>query len=295
VAWNSCRFLTCHQVEEGGKFGSINLIPKVMKYIILLMIASFVQTHLNAQPKTYILIHGGWHGAWCWNKVIPLLEAKGNRVVAIDLPSHGKDNTPAATVTLQDYVQKVVAVANSQTGPVILVGHSMAGVVIAQAAEELGKEKVAKLVFLDAFMPQNGESVLSMAEKAAKQTTPADASQAGPSLGESMVFSADQKACTLKPENVTSLFYHDCPKQDITFAQNHLGWQAMAPLATPVAVTDARYGAIPKVYILCTAAKDLNKSSLAQNVPVKKVYTLPSGHSPFFSMPEKLVAILHEI
>ncbi|GAB3227979.1 hypothetical protein GCM10027423_64650 [Spirosoma arcticum] len=66
-------------------------------------------------------------------------------------------------------------------------------------------------------------------------------------------------------------------------------------LDTPVTVTDAHYGVIPKVYILCTQAKDSDKSSLVQNVPCQKVYELASSHSPFFSMPERLAAILHEL
>ncbi|QHT67784.1 alpha/beta fold hydrolase [Rhodocytophaga rosea] len=264
------------------------------KCSLLLWLCLFV-TAANAQSKTYILVHGGWHGAWSWNKVVPLLEAKGNKVLAIDLPGHGDDKTPASSVTLQDCVQKVVSVANSQTGKVILVGHSMAGVIIAQAAEELGKEKVAKLVFLDAFMPKNGESVFALAGKAAQQAKPVNNSQHFPSLQESMIFSEDQKASQLKPENVMALFYHDCSKEDIEFAKSKLGWESMAVLATPITVTEARYGAVPKVYILCTKAKDLDKSSLSSNVPCEKVYTLASSHSPFFSMPEKLTTILDEL
>jgi pimeloyl-ACP methyl ester carboxylesterase len=264
-----------------------------MKTIFSLLLSlSLLQIVANAQSKTYILVHGGWHGAWSWNKVVPLLEAKGNKVLAIDLPGHGEDKTPASSVTLLDCVQKVVAVANSQTGEVILVGHSMAGVIIAQAAEELGREKVAKLVFLDAFMPQNGESVFALAGKAAQLAKPVSTSQPVPSLQESMIFSEDQKSSQLKPENVIALFYHDCSREDIEFAKSKLGWESMAVLATPVSVSEARYGAVPKIYILCTEAKDLDKSSIAKNVSCQKVYTLASSHSPFLSMPDKLAAIL---
>jgi pimeloyl-ACP methyl ester carboxylesterase len=262
--------------------------------LFLMLFAGFIQPVSNAQQKTYILIHGAWHGAWCWKKVVPLLEAKGNRVLAFDLPSHGEDKTPASNVTLNDYVQKVVAVANAQTGPVILVGHSMAGVVIAQAAEVVGKKKVAKLIFLDAFMPRNGESVFALADKAAAHNKAANKQETGPSLKESLILSDDKKACMLNPENVTQLFFHDCSREDIAFAKAHVGWQSMAGLATPVSVTEDRYGAVPKVYILCTEAKDLDKNSLVQNLPCQKVYKLASSHSPFFSMPEKLVEILHE-
>ncbi|GAB3227974.1 alpha/beta fold hydrolase [Spirosoma arcticum] len=87
----------------------------------------------------------------------------------------------------------MVEVAKAQTGPVILVGHSMAGVVVAQAAKLLGKEKVAKLVFLDAFMPQNGESVLALLEKAATQNKAAGKTVSGPLLAESQIISEDKK------------------------------------------------------------------------------------------------------
>lgn len=263
--------------------------------LLPLLLACLCYVQLSAQPGTYVLVHGGWHGAWCWKKVVPALQAKGHRVLALDLPGHGQDQTPPDRVTFQDYVDKVVGVANGEAGPVILVGHSMAGVVIAQVAEVLGTDKVSKLVFLDAFMPKDGESVLAIAGQAAAQTPLASDSQTGPSLQESMLFSENQKACRLKPENVSHLFYHDCSPEDVAFAKAKLGWQPMAGLATPARLTSSRYGIVPKVYILCTQAKDLDKSTIARRVPCQKIYTLPSSHSPFFSMPEKLVAILDSL
>lgn len=262
--------------------------------LLLLLLLGFAQM-TQAKDKTYVLVHGAWHGAWCWYKVVPLLEAKGNKVVAMDLPGHGQDKTTVADVQLSDYVDKVVEVVRSLKGPVILVGHSMAGVVIAQAGEVLGKEKIEQLIFLDAFMPNDGESVFSLAEKAGRANANLSDAKPGISLTESLILSNDQKTSKIKPENAVELFYHDCPAEDIALAQKNLGWQSMACLATPVKVTAARYGAIPKVYILCTAAKDLDKSSLVNNVPSQKVIKLQSSHSPFFSMPDTLVKILDEI
>ena len=84
---------------------------------------------------TYVLVHGAWHGAWCWNKVAPLLEAKGHTVVAPDLPGHGDDDTPRAGVTLESYAKKVADVVSAQDEKVILVGHSMGGIAITAGAE----------------------------------------------------------------------------------------------------------------------------------------------------------------
>lgn len=263
--------------------------------LLLLLITALCQTVSHAQVKTYVLVHGAWHGAWCWKKVVPLLQANGHRVVAIDLPGHGNDKTSPATVTLDAYTDKVVQVANAQTGPVILVGHSMGGIVIAQAAEVLGKKKVAKLVFLDAFMPKNGESVFGLAAKAEELNKAAGLPAPAPSLSQCLLLADDQKTSMVDPDRVGQLFYHDCSADDVAFAKAHVGPQPMACLGTPVQVTDARYGAIPKVYILCTLAKDLDKRRIAEHVPIRKMYTLASSHSPFFSMPEKLVAILQAL
>ncbi|WP_077923223.1 alpha/beta fold hydrolase [Spirosoma sp. 209] len=263
--------------------------------LLLLLITALCQTVSNAQSRTYVLVHGGWHGAWCWKKVVPLLETNGSRVVAIDLPGHGDDKTSPAGVTLDEYTKKVVQLAKAQTGPVILVGHSMAGVVIAQAAEVLGKEKVAKLVFLNAFMPKNGESVFALAAKAEELNKAEGKPTTEPSLSQCLLLSDDKQTSRVDLDRVAQLFYHDCSADDVAFAKAHLGPQPMGCLGTPVQVSDAQYGAIPKVYILCTRAKDLDKRSIANNVPIQKMYTLASSHSPFFSMPEKLVAILQAL
>jgi len=107
--------------------------------------------------------------------------------------------------------------------------------------------------------------------------------------------SEDKKTSIFKPELAQQFFYDDCSAEDIKFAKANLSRQAFAPLAIPVKVTDSIYGAIPKYYILCTKSKDLDKTLLSTHVPCKKVYTLPSSHSPFFSMPEKLADILNEV
>lgn len=245
----------------------------------------------EAKSKTYILVAGAWHGGWVWAKVIPLLEAKGHRAIAVDLPGQGESTIPPSAVNFDDYVKYVVNVANEQEGSVILIGHSMSGIVIAQAAEVLGKEKVSKLIFLDAFMPKNGETVVALANKVEKISR---SKSMGPSVMESLIISDDQKTSILKPENIGYLFYHDCKPKDIEFAKKHVKPQPMVCLVTPVALSE-RYNSIPKYYILCTEAHDLDKSILANNVPCKKIFKLKSSHSPFYSMPERLVRIIEQL
>ena len=213
------------------------------------------------------------------------MTGKGYKVIAIDLTGHGKDTTNPATISFTDYVNKVTDVAKSIEGQVILVGHSMGGTVISQAAENLGTAKVYKLVYLDAFLPKNGESVSSLAGMI-EAALPKDSTRI--TIGRGLMVAADRKTSTFKPEIADILFYHDCSEADKAFAHQNLNRQSFAPLGTPVKVSDNIYGAIPKVYILCTESKDLDKSILPTRVPCEKLIKLKSGHSPFFSMPEKL-------
>lgn len=262
-----------------------------MKKIFLLISLITFQIGLFAQrnDKTYLLVHGAWHGAWCWNKVIPIMTDKGYNVIAIDLPSHGNDTTNAENITFSDYVEKVTATANKIEGEIILVGHSMGGTVISQAAEILGKNKVCKLIYVDAFLPQNGESVSSLA-RMIESNLPKDSTRL--SIGAGLVVSENGKTSTFKPEIADLLFYHDCSQSDRDFAHKNMNRQSFAPLGTPVSVSDSIYGAIPKFYILCTESRDLDKSILPARVKCEKVVKLKSGHSPFFSKPRQLAKLL---
>lgn len=94
--------------------------------------------------STFVLIHGGWHGAWCWDRVAPLLEQGGHEVVSFDLPGHGEDRTPSVEVTLEGYTDRVVEALDALSEPVVLVGHSLGGTAISQAAERR-PEKIEKL------------------------------------------------------------------------------------------------------------------------------------------------------
>jgi pimeloyl-ACP methyl ester carboxylesterase len=170
-----------------------------------------------------------------------LLETKGYKVITLDLPSHGNDTAQLANVTLDDDVKKVTDAANAIKGKVILIGHSSGGVVISQAAELLGAGKIDKLIYLDAFLPQNGESVFSLAGKIRESNNASSTSQLNKQQPELLIFSEDKKSCKWNPELVEQIFYHDCSPKDIAFAKAHLSWQSFATLQHLVHVTDSIY------------------------------------------------------
>jgi len=141
------------------------------------------QTHIRNQIQVnkqrwkkkslaiFILIHGAYHGAWCWDKVVPILKDKGHSAIALDLPGSGKDKTPISHVTLDCYAQKICKFLDIQPEPVILVGHSLGGLSITQAAE-YRPDKIKILVYLTAFLLQNGQSRLSVRDQDPESLTP---------------------------------------------------------------------------------------------------------------------------
>ena len=229
--------------------------------------------------STYVLIHGAWHGAWCWKKVIPFIEKEGHKVVAPDLPGHGEDKRSIADITLQAYTDRVCQILDEQSDPVILVGHSMGGVVITQTAE-YRPDKIRKLVYVTGFLLKNGEFLLQHAE-------PDTESLVLPNL----IMSEDQSHATVKEEALKEIFYADCNDEDVEFAKSRLVPQAAAPFATPVSTTEENFGRVPRAYIACLRDRAISPSiqeTLYKALPCEKVIPMDTSHSPFFSAPEEL-------
>ena len=229
--------------------------------------------------STYVLIHGAYHGAWCWDKVVPLLEAAGHKVVAPDLPSHGQDKTSVAEVTLDSYAKRACEVAAAQSEPVILVGHSMGGRVITQAAEYC-PDNIETLVYLTANLLKNGVYLAPVSPKRSAADRVASAT-----------LSDDGVYRTANLGMVGQVYYNDCSDEDVERAKALLCEQAAIPSDTPMQTTDANFGRVPRVYIECLRDNaipiDAQRAMYAA-LPCKKVLTLDTSHSPFFSAPEEL-------
>jgi pimeloyl-ACP methyl ester carboxylesterase len=233
--------------------------------------------------STYVLIHGAWHGAWCWDKVVSLLRKNGQVTEALDLPGSGMDKTPISEVTLDAYVKKVCQVLDTQPEPVILVGHSLGGITITQAAEYRPK-KIKKLVYLTAFLLQNGQSRISVRDQ-----DPSTLARIN------TIYSKDKTYMFFRQEAIREVFYADCSDQDIARAKSLFCNQATAPLTTPLNLTEENFGQIPKVYIKCLNDKAISLSmqeKMCNATLCQKVLSLDTSHSPFLSAPEALTTHL---
>jgi pimeloyl-ACP methyl ester carboxylesterase len=228
---------------------------------------------------TYVLVHGSWHGAWTWDKVLPLLEQAGHRAVAFDLPAHGDDRTPAATVTLESYVERVCEIVTAQAEPVVLVGHSMAGIVITQVGERC-PDAIDTLVYLCAFIPRDGQALRDLDQSGEDSLVPGN-----------VVVDQASGCSTVRSNVIRDAFYGDCSQADYDFAM--AGWreEPLAPLATPVAISAEKFGRIRRVYIECLQDRAVSlavQRRMYEETPCH-VMSLDTGHSPFFSAPGELV------
>lgn len=234
----------------------------------------------------FILIHGSWHSAWNWHKVIPILEKQGHKAIAIDLPAMGRDKTPVSTVTMPLVVEKIGELIDSLDEKVILVGHSKNGIVISQVAE-LFSRKIEKLVYLAAYLVPNG--------KTQRQYSMQDTEGV---LKPYVTFHEDLNASTLEPAIYKEGLYHDCEDAITELAKVLLSPEPFITGITPLELTEGNYGSVPRFYIECTedrAVTPFIQRKMYTETPCEKVYSMATSHSPFFSKPQELSDIFCEI
>ena len=235
----------------------------------------------------YVLVHGSAHGSWCWERVVPLLEQQGHKVIAVDLPGNGHDDTPLADVTLETYADHLCRVLDSLDSPAVLVGHSLGGISISRAAE-LRPGKVAVLVYLTAVLLPDGATFMG---------TVSGESDLQRALEErsSWDLSADRSRVVYKMEQTQHRFYNDCSPDDVAWAQSMVVPQPVGPLLSPMGVTDADFGRVPRVYVECSqdnAVAPEFARAMYTVLPCAEVITMDTGHSPFLSAPEELTSHL---
>ncbi len=183
--------------------------------------------------STFVLIHGSMHGARCWDKVVPLLVSAGHEVVVPDLPAHGRDKTPRAGITLQSYVDKVIEAMEAQGEPVILVGHSMAGVILTQAAGQR-PELINRLVYVTAHSISPGESISGNRPLA-------------PDALITRYLYLDEKVggFTIRRKHIKEVFYNLCSDEDIDWAARRLVPQPPRPFSDVLDVERDVVDAVP--------------------------------------------------
>ena len=232
-----------------------------------------------------VLVHGAFAGAWCWEPVIPELEAAGHDVVAIDLPGAGEDHTPVEEVTLDAYAERICEALSEHAGQSMLVGHSMGGVAITQAAARC-TPKISLMVYVCAFLPQDGQSLIDLAS----QPEGAD-----DQIQANMVVEGDPPVAHLPPEATRDAVYNCCTEEQAAWGIERRRPMAVIPFATPVSLGDSGAAQIPRVYVHCAQDHSIPPAlqrRMVRESPCQEVVELDTDHSPYLSKTSELAAAL---
>jgi pimeloyl-ACP methyl ester carboxylesterase len=227
-----------------------------------------------------VLVHGAWHGAWCFAALQHALDELGVASYAVDLPGHGASTEPLSD--LRGDAEHVADVLARVGTPAVLVGHSYGGAVITEAATL--HPDVAHLVYLTAFALDQGESVMSALASFPMARVP---------LGLAIV-PHDDGTSHIDPAKAAEAFYGECPAAVAEAAIARLSLQPMVTMTA--AVTGSPRDAIASTYVRCT--KDQSIALVHQDLMAARcgtVHTLHTDHSPFASAAPATAAILHRI
>lgn len=238
------------------------------------------------RPNTYVLVHGAWQAPYVWDAVQADLVQKGNEVIVVELPGHGADATPTHTLSVDVYRDKVIDAISTVNGKVILVGHSMGGMVITSVAEKI-PSRISKLVYIGAFLPASGQALADLAM-----------SDPDSKLGPSLVPSADQLTLDVKKEDLVSLFINDgSPAVKERVLGNYRAEPAI-PFSNKVTLTAENFGAVEKVYIKTLQDRVISpglQDRMIAGTGIKTIYQLNTSHSPFLSQPHAVSDLLLKI
>lgn len=231
---------------------------------------------------TYVLVHGAWADESAWGFIRNGLAVKAN-VEVVNLPAHGIDLKDGKQTGLADYVKTVTDVISRQKGKVILVGHSMAGMVISQVAENI-PQKIEKLVYVAAFLPKNGESLNGIVNKFLNNQVP-----------EIFTFNSDYSLVSIKKEAIPDVVCADCPQAMKEALVKYHKPEPVKGFNDKVKL-GAAFAGVSKYYISTKNDKAvpyaLQQEMVKSNGSVKKQVKMNTSHLPFVVQPEAFLELL---
>ena len=233
-------------------------------------------TTANTTPATVVLIHGAWHGPWCFDKVVEGLNARGVPVVAVERRRMHESSGQLRGVTDSAENEAIVRAALDEIdGPVVALGHSFGGVSLTTAP--LGNDNVKHLVYLTAIMPDTDGSMPD--------------NFVNPELA-TAVIAGEDGSTTVQDDKIRYAFYHQCSDEDYERALTELVRdEAAIPLDDPP--RDTAWSKITTTYVVCTEDQALlaeGQRTLARRAD--RVVEWSTDHSPFFSAPNLMVDLL---
>jgi len=229
---------------------------------------------------TFVLVHGAWHGAWCWRRVARLLTRDGHDVFTPTLTGLGeRSHLLAPNINLDTHILDVAnEIKWQELKDVVLVGHSYGGMVISGVAERAGKA-IAAFVMLDAFFSENGEALIDLT--------------AGP-VHEALLAAAKSGATSLPPRSAAAFKVND---NDRAWVDAQCTPQPIGCMLQKLTLTGARERIAHHAYIRATAYPNepFDRALAKARAQGWRTYEVPCGHDVMLDQPERLAAILSEV
>lgn len=234
-----------------------------------------------------ILIHGSWHGAWCWHKVVPNLQLAGHDIHVPDLPGHGRDwRVARGRITLNMMASHICEILDHLSEPALLVAHSRGGIVASTVAE-MRPRKLVGTVYLAAYMIRNHERVAEYFRM-----------DKGSLVRSSIRINRMRLTDSLPEEAQKPALYEDCSDSDVELARSLLTPEPSLPALTRLRLTDANYGAVRRHYIELTQDRAVThqlQRTMIANSACDSVTTIEASHSAYFSRPNQLATAILDI
>ncbi len=235
----------------------------------------------------FVLVHGGFHGAWCWTRTIPELQSLGHEAIAVDIPGHGKRVDEEATMA-----GRLSAVLDVLQAGDVLVGHSGGGLEITRAADA-APELVSHVAYLAAALPLEGRLLQEALVYRDDGSTEVDYDVAG--MLKHLRVNDDGSMAIADVEGAQQLFYHDCDKSIAQWAFEQLTPERAGDTATtPISVPYFWEADLPRSFIVCL--QDRAQPRWLADVTARRLgveaLEIDASHSPFLSRPAELAQLL---
>lgn len=224
----------------------------------------------------FVLIHGAWMGSWVWSDIKQILIKHGHKVITPDLP------IDLAEVKYHQYIDILLDIINKQNEKVILVGHSMSGMIISTLGE-LVPNKIQLLVYLAALLPIDGESAIDIVKKL----------QNNDQIEIDLL--ANNLLCMVKNDFIEQRFFNYCCKNDIIRAKLLMRPQSTKILYQKIKLTNQNFGSIKKTYIKCIQDNIIDivtQNKMIKRQSIDSIHSIDTDHCSFFSKIDELIQIL---
>ena len=247
---------------------------------VMAMAAGSQTTRAQTKAKTYVLVHGAWHGGWCWRDIATGLRAAGHAVFVPTLTGLGERvNLMSKSVNLTTHVTDVMNLIEfEELSDVILVGHSYAGHVIPQVADRM-KGWLKHLVFLDAVVAQDGKPFLPQAVGEERAKTAIDG--------------------YLQPPPDVDWFGVPTDHPLAPWVRRRLTNHPLTTLMETVHYKNGGPNGVPKTYIRCLKRRDMSQpdpvEAMLKGKPEWTWLTLDTGHDAMITAPAELTSMLSKI